>query len=81
MSATEKRSGPVLRKLPASARRAMANKAAAVHAGEVARDQFARTFEDVLSNRFGGRWSVEWKRADRSLPAANGDRRTFSGKK
>lgn len=80
MSVTEKRSGPVLRKLPASARQAMADKAA-VHAGEVARDQFARTFEDVLSNRFGGRWSVEWKRADRSLSTANGDRRTFSGKK
>lgn len=80
MSATENRTGPVLRQLPASARQAMAEKAA-TRAGKVARDQFARTFADVLSNRFGGRWSVEWKGADRSFSPANRDRRAFSGKK
>ena len=26
----------------------------------------ARTFADVLSGRFGGRWAVEWEGADRS---------------
>lgn len=31
-----------------------------------AREQFARTFADVLSGRFGGRWTVEWKGVDRS---------------
>lgn len=29
-----------------------------------ARERFARTFADVLSGRFGGRWSVKWERAD-----------------
>jgi hypothetical protein len=38
----------------------------------LAREQFARTFADVLSGRFGGRWSVEWKGADR--PASPPDR-------
>jgi hypothetical protein len=80
MSATEERTGPVLRQLPPSAKKAMADKIAA-RSGQVARDQFARTFADVLSGRFGGRWSVEWEGADRSLPPANRDRRTFSGKK
>lgn len=38
---------------------------------EAARSQFARTFADVLSGRFGGRWVVEWKGADRAaLPSA-----------
>jgi hypothetical protein len=31
-----------------------------------ARERFARTFADVLSERFGGRWTVEWKGADRN---------------
>lgn len=31
-----------------------------------ARERFARTFADVLSARFGGRWTVEWRDADRS---------------
>jgi hypothetical protein len=33
-------------------------------AANTARSQFARTFEDVLSGRFGGRWSVEWNRGE-----------------
>jgi hypothetical protein len=36
-----------------------------------ARERFARTFADVLSERFGGRWAVEWeaRRAQRqNLP-------------
>lgn len=32
---------------------------------EEARDRFARTFADVLSGRFGGRWAVEWEHPDR----------------
>jgi hypothetical protein len=46
---------------------------------ELARGQFARTFADVLSQRYGGRWSVEWKRADRAAPAADGDRWALAG--
>ena len=30
-----------------------------------ARERFARTFADVLSGRFGGRWTVEWEGTDR----------------
>lgn len=78
MSATEERIGPALRQLPASARQAMADKVAA-RSGQVARDQFARTFADVLSGRFGGRWSVEWKGADRPPLPALGDRRALPG--
>ena len=80
MRATEERTGLALRQLPPSAKKAMADKIAA-RSATVARDQFARTFADVLSGRFGGRWSVEWKGADRPLPATNRDRRTFSSKK
>jgi hypothetical protein len=59
MRATEERSRPALRRLPASARKAATEKTTTrdVHP---ARAQFARTFADVLSGRFGGRWSVEW---------------------
>jgi len=32
-----------------------------------ARERFARTFADVMSGRFGGRWAVEWKGMDRPL--------------
>lgn len=46
-----------------------------------ARDQFARTFADVLAGRFGGSWSVEWQRANRSALSTNRDRRAFTGKK
>jgi hypothetical protein len=31
-----------------------------------ARERFARTFADVLSRRFGGRWTVEWEGAARA---------------
>ncbi len=71
MSATEERIGPALRQLPASARRAVAEKAAE-RSGQIARDQFARTFADVLSGRFGGQWSVEWERADGSWGESDG---------
>lgn len=64
MSVTERRRGLELRRLPPSARRAATGKAAE-RSAEVARSQFSRTFADVLSGRFGGRWSVEWGRADR----------------
>lgn len=30
-----------------------------------ARERFARTFADVMSGRFGGRWTVEWDGEDR----------------
>jgi hypothetical protein len=60
MSATEQRTGPALRQLPANARTAAAEKTAV----RAARGQFARTFADVLSGRFGGRWEVEWEGSD-----------------
>ena len=59
MSVTERRRGLALRRLPPSARTAVAGKAAE-RSVEVARSQFSRTFADVLSGRFGGHWSVEW---------------------
>lgn len=40
---------------------------------EVARERFARAFADVLSGRFGGRWSVEWQRPDRSAISVDRD--------
>lgn len=50
-----------------------------VDSTKVAREQFARTFADVLSGRFGGRWSVEWEGADRPALPADRDRRTLTG--
>jgi hypothetical protein len=44
-----------------------------------ARERFARTFADVLSGRFGGRWSVQWKGADRSPLPPDRDGRSFTG--
>jgi hypothetical protein len=38
-----------------------------------ARQRFARTFADVLSGRFGGRWAVEWEGTDRSSLASSQD--------
>jgi hypothetical protein len=61
MSTTRPTRGELeLRRLPATARKAMAEKAAERRSVELARTQFSRTFADVLSGRFGGRWSVEW---------------------
>lgn len=60
MSATQKHRGLELRQLPASARKAAADKAAK-RSAEVARSRFSRTFADVLSGRYGGNWSVEWR--------------------
>jgi hypothetical protein len=76
--ATEERIGPALRQLPASARQAVAEKAAG-RSGQVARDQFARTFADVLSGRFGGSWSVEWQRANRPPAPSHRNRRSLTG--
>lgn len=59
MSVTGRQRGLALRRLPPSARTAAAAKRAE-RSAEVARSQFSRTFADVLSGRFGGRWSVEW---------------------
>jgi len=33
-----------------------------------ARERFARTFSDVMSGRFGGRWTVEWEDGHGSSP-------------
>jgi hypothetical protein len=44
-----------------------------------AREQFARTFADVLSGRFGGRWSVEWEGADRAALSTDRDGRSLTG--
>lgn len=46
-----------------------------------ARERFARTFADVLSGRFGGRWSVEWKGADRAALPPDRNGRSVTGKK
>jgi hypothetical protein len=43
-----------------------------------ARERFARTFADVLSGRFGGRWTVEWEGADRPPLLPNRDGRPFA---
>jgi hypothetical protein len=79
MSRTKVRGQLGVRQLPATAREAVAEKAAERRVKELARSQFSRTFADVLSGRFGGRWSVEWKRADRSASSPDGNRRTFAG--
>jgi hypothetical protein len=79
MNRTETRGQLELRRLPATARKAIADKAAERRANELARAQFSRTFADVLSGRFGGRWSVEWKRADRPASSPDGNGRTFPG--
>jgi hypothetical protein len=47
--------------------------------GQLARDRFARTFADVLSGRYGGRWVVEWERPDRPALSSDGDGRTVPG--
>ncbi len=79
LSAIEQRRRPALRQLPASARTAPAEKAAE-RREQFAREQFARTFADVLSGRFGGRWAVEWQAADRPAPPPDGNRRPRAGK-
>jgi hypothetical protein len=79
MSVSEKRRGLALRRLPPNARRAVADKTAE-RSAEVARLQFSRTFADVLSGRFGGRWSVEWERTN-SIPPSSENRRPFTGEK
>jgi hypothetical protein len=68
-----------LRQLPASARRAAATTSASP-SSQLARRQFSRTFADVLSGRFGGRWSVDWEPAMRSTPVRDVSRsqRSFS---
>ena len=45
-----------------------------------ARERFARTFADVLSGRFGGRWSVEWEGADRAALPTDRNGRSVTGK-
>ena len=52
-----------------------------VNGTKEARERFARTFADVLSGRFGGRWSVEWKGADRAALPTDRNGRSFTGKK
>lgn len=65
MSVTERRDRLALQRLPPSARTAAAGKTAE-RSAEVARSRFSRAFADVLSGRFGGRWSVEWGRSKSS---------------
>jgi hypothetical protein len=79
MNRTETRGQLELRQLPAAARKAAAEKVAERKTSQLARSQFSRTFADVLSGRLGGRWSVEWKRADRSASSPDGNGRAFSG--
>jgi hypothetical protein len=80
MSATKKRSGLALRRLPVNARTAAAEKAAE-RSTKVARSQFSRVFADVLSNRFGGRWSVDWDPVDHSALSPRRSGQSHSGKK
>lgn len=61
---TSKRGRVTVRRLPATARQAAAGKASS-RSATLARSRFDRTFADVLSGRFGGRWSVEWQAKDR----------------
>ncbi len=77
MSATGERSLPKARRLPPS-ETAVVEKAAE-RSGKVARGQFSRTFADVLSGRFGGRWTVDWEGA-RSPLASDRDERSFTDK-
>jgi hypothetical protein len=79
MSVSEKRRGLALRRLPPSARSAAAGKAAE-RSAEIARSRFSRTFADVLSGRFGGRWSVEWDSRDRGAGEALGRDTSGCGK-
>ena len=79
MNRTKARGQLEMRRLPATAREALAEKAAERRVKELARSQFSRTFADVLSGRFGGRWSVEWQRADRSALSPDGNGRAFAG--
>ena len=56
----EKLRGPI-RRVPLKGRAPAGRGRAEGHPpGQLAREQFARTFADVLSGRFGGRWVVEW---------------------
>lgn len=72
MSTTTTKEGrTTLRRLPAAARQAAAGKASG-RSATLARSRFGRTFADVLSERFGGRWSVDWQRP----VAADKDRAT-----
>lgn len=71
----EKLRGP-LRRVPLNGR-SLGGRGAAE--GQLAREQFARTFADVLSGRFGGRWDVEWEGSDRPPLPAPRNRRTFAG--
>ena len=79
MNRAEARAQLELRRLPAAARKVVAERAAEKREVELARSRFSRTFADVLSGRFGGRWSVEWKRADRSTSPPNRNGRAFPG--
>jgi hypothetical protein len=74
--AGEKSRGPVGRTSPK--RKPSGDDPPARDTGAIAREQFALTFADVLSGRFGGHWTVEWEAADRPASAPNGDRGAFS---
>lgn len=80
MKTTKQGNQLTLRRLPASARTAASEKTAE-RSERVARAQFSRTFADVLSGRFGGRWSVDWEGTDRSPLASDRDGQRFTGKK
>lgn len=78
VSPADRQTKSPLRKLPATARTAAREKAAE-RRGRQARDQFSRTFADVLSGRYGGRWVVQWERPDRAPLSPDRDRRSVSG--
>jgi hypothetical protein len=42
-----------------------------------ARERFARTFADVLSERFGGRWTVKWETGKASPATSNRDKQSL----
>lgn len=48
---------------------------------EEARERFARTFADVMSGRFGGRWTVEWEGSDPSPLGSNRGATSYPDKK
>lgn len=80
MRAAEEQVRIPLKRLPPSARSQAIAKVAPRNE-RVARSQFARTFADVLSGRFGGRWSVEWKGPDRPSLTTHRNRRSLAGEK
>lgn len=64
-----------------TARESAHRPAASSHVHQLARDQFARAFADVLAGRYGGRWSVDWEGSDDAALATDRDRGALASEK